>query len=194
MKKTSTTTTDSATATIDVAAVLSELQRPLADADEQRAASLASIASLRTARGYMMQRERDDLAATLGAAAPEVAALDATIKANTTLATKLSTLSGLAAKPPPVAADDETIVHGFVRDSASKPVAGVKVALAQPKGDVLATTSSAKDGHFTLRHKAATKADVPDRIEVRVHDKRHPTPIELERGTGVAIVLVHLEA
>jgi hypothetical protein len=191
MKKT--TTTDQGGTTVDVASALTELQRPLTNADAMRAASLSSLASARTAVGNMMQLQRNNLAASVGANAAAVTALDASIKANSAVATSLSTQSGLAAKPPPTAADDETIVHGFVRDSASKPVAGVKVALAQPKGDVLATTSSAKDGHFTLRHKAATKAEVPDRIEVRVHDKRHPASIELDRGHGVAIVLVKLE-
>jgi hypothetical protein len=187
------TTSNETTATADVASLITTLQAPLENADAERAASLAALASARTARGYMLQRKRDTLAATLGEQAPEVTALDASIKATAALATSLATQSSLAAKPPPAAAPDETIVHGFVRDSASKPVAGVKVALAQPKGDVLATTSSAHDGHFTLRHRAATKADIPDHIEVRVHDKRHPTPIELERGNGVAVIMVHLE-
>jgi hypothetical protein len=141
-----------------------------------------------------MQRVRGDLAAALGAEAPAVTALDASIAANTAFATSLATQSSLAANPPQPAAPDETVVQGFVRDTASKPVSGVKVTMAQPKGDVLASTSSAKDGHFVLRHKAASKAEVPDRLEVRVHDKRHPTPIELERGSnGVAFVMVHLE-
>jgi hypothetical protein len=192
MKKSS-NTADPGTASVDVAAILSELQRPLANADEMRAASLASLASARTARGYMMQGQRDALAAALGPSDPQVTALEASIKSNSAVATSLAMASSLAAHPLPPAADDETVVHGFVRDSASKPVAGVKVALAQPKGEVLATTSSAKDGHFVLRHKAATKAEVPERIELRVHDKRHPSPIELERGNGVAIALVHLE-
>jgi hypothetical protein len=190
MKK---STNNETSATTDVASLLSKLQAPLENADDDRAASLAGIASARSARGYMLQRKRDTLAGALGAHAPEVTALDAAIKANASIATSLHTQSSLAAKPPPAAAPDETIVHGFVRDSASKPVAGVKVALAQPKGEVLATTSSANDGHFTLRHKAATKADVPDRVEVRIHDKRHPTPIELDRGNGLSVILVHLE-
>lgn len=192
MKKTPDKNDPEAT-TVDVASILGELHASFEHADSARSTALASLASARTARGYMLQRRRDDLASYLGAHAPEVTALEASVNMNARLVRTISLQSHVAAKPPPAAVPDETIVHGFVRDSAGQPVASVKVALAPPNGDVIATGTSGKDGHFVLRYKAKTKADVPDRIELRVHDKRQPTPIEVERGTGVAVLMVHLE-
>jgi hypothetical protein len=178
--------------TVDVASILSALHRPFETADADRATSLASIANARVARGYMMKRVRDERALRLGVDAPEVVKLDAAIAANTELAVSLATESNLAATPQPTAAAGETIVRGFVRDAAGVAVEGVKLTLAEPKGDVLATTASAKDGHFVLRHETK-REKVPEKIEVRVHDKRHPDPIDLERGNGVVIVMVRLE-
>jgi hypothetical protein len=70
----------------------------------------------------------------------------------------------------------------------------VKVALAQPKGEPLATTTTAKDGHFIVRTRATVKTEVPTAIELRIHDKGHPTPVELERGAnGVVFTTVYLK-
>jgi hypothetical protein len=181
------------TTNVDVASLVRALREPFETADADRAGTLERLANARTARGYMLQRKREDLAAALGPTAPAVTALDTSITANTRLAISLATFASLAAKPPPEAAPEETIVHGFVRDATGRPVAGVKVTLAQPKGGELATTSSARDGRFVLRHRAAAAAEVPGELELRVHDKRHPTPIDVDRGDGVAIVTVSLE-
>ncbi|MEO8845439.1 MAG: carboxypeptidase-like regulatory domain-containing protein [Kofleriaceae bacterium] len=185
--------TPAGSVTFDVSSVATSFEQLFGDADALRAAGLTSLANTRTARTVVMQRERDNVAATLGANAPEVTQLDAAIADDTALAKSLSAQGTAAAQPPVTAAADETVVQGVVRDATGKPASGVKVSLAEPKGDVLTTTSSAKDGHFVLRHKAAAKTEVADKIEVRVHDKRHPTPIELERGNGVAFVTVNLE-
>jgi hypothetical protein len=79
MKKSTSNSADG-TATFDVASILSELESPLQNADAARAASLADLASAQTARGYMLQVQRDTLAASLGTAAPQVTALDTSIK------------------------------------------------------------------------------------------------------------------
>lgn len=180
--------------TFDAASIAKTFEQLFTDADTLRAAALTNLANTTTARTVVMQRQRDALAAKLGANAPAVTQLDTAISDDTSLAKALGAQGAAAAQPPVTAAADETVVQGVVRDAAGKPASGVKLSLAQPKGDVLATTSSAKDGHFVLRHKAAAKAEVPDKIEVRVHDKRHPTPVELERGAnGVSFIAVHLE-
>jgi hypothetical protein len=179
--------------TFDASTIATSFEQLFTDADALRAATLSNLANTRTARTVVMQRERDDLATKLGANAPEVTQLDAAIADDTTLAKSLAAQGAAAAQPPVTAAADETVVQGVVRDATGKPASGVKVSLAEPKGEVLATSSSAKDGHFVLRHKAAAKTEVPDKIELRVHDKRHPTPIELDRGNGVAFVTVNLE-
>jgi hypothetical protein len=180
--------------TFDASSIATMFEQMFSDADSLRAAALTNLANTRTARTVVMQRERDALAAKLGANAPEVTQLDAAIASDATLAKALGAQGAAAAHPPVTAADDETVVQGVVRDAAGKPASGVKLALAQPKGDVLATTSSAKDGHFVLRHKAVAKTEVPAKLELRVHDKRHPSPLEVERGaTGVSFVSVHLE-
>jgi Carboxypeptidase regulatory-like domain len=180
--------------TFDASSIARSFEQLFDDADSLRAAALTSLANTRTARTVVLQRERDQVAAKLGANAPEVAQLDAAITDDSALAKALAAQGAAAAQPPVTAAADETVVQGVVRDATGKPASGIKVSLAQPKGDVLATTSSAKDGHFVLRHKAAAKTEVPVTIELRIHDKRHATPIEVERGHGVAFVTVNLEA
>ena len=181
------------TVTIDAATLVAEDDNAFANADAARVRVLGNLASLRTARTNVMQRVRTNLATKLGATAPEVAALDATLASDADLVKSLNAQHDLASKPAITAEPDETVVQGFVRDASGKGVGGVKLDLAQPKGEPVATVTTAKDGHFLLRHKAAAKADVPAKVEVRVHDKRHPTPIELERSTGVSFVTVNLE-
>jgi hypothetical protein len=180
--------------TFDTASIANAFEKLFTDADALRAATLTSLANTRAARTVVMQRDRDALAAKLGVTAPEVAQLDATIADDSALAKALAAQGAAAAQPPVTAAATETVVQGVVRDGSGKPASGVKLSLAQPKGEVLATTSSASDGHFVLRSKAAAKAEVPDKLEVRLHDKRHPTPLELERSAnGVSFIVVHLE-
>ena len=179
---------------IDASTLVNQVDGLFSDADAARATGLTNLANVRTARTYVMQRVRTDLATKLGAQAPEVAALDTTIASDTALASSLAAQGELAAKPAVTADDHETVVHGFVKDAANKGAAGVKVALAQPKGDPLATTTTAKDGHFVVRARATVKTEVPTAIELRVHDKGHPTPVELERGaTGVVFTTVYLK-
>lgn len=100
--------------------------------------------------------------------------------------------STLATKTPPVAGTGETVVHGFVRDAAGKAVEGIKLTLAVPKGDALDSTASAKDGYFVLRFKVGREQ--PQQLELRVHDKRHPDPIDLEHGESTMFVMVRLES
>lgn len=191
MKKTP-TDAEGAT-TVDVASILAELHAPFEHADAMRASSLGEMASARAARGYMLLRKRNELRAVLGAEAAPVAALESSINANAKLAKSLASLSNLAASPPPAPVPDEMIVHGFVRDAAGKPVAGVKVAIAYPGGETLTTASTRKDGHFTLRQKTGKSSASSDNFEVRVLDKRHPATLDVERGDGVAVLMVHLE-
>jgi hypothetical protein len=180
--------------TLDAATLVNQVESVFTDADALRASGATNLAMVRTARVNVLQRVRDGLAAKLGTNAPEVTTLDGAIADDTALATALSAQGDLASKPPVVADDHETVVQGFVRDAAGKAAAGVKVALAQPKGEPLATATTGKDGHFLLRARAGTKAEVPTAIELRVHDKRHPAPVELERGNGVVFTSVRLEA
>jgi hypothetical protein len=161
-------------------------------ADAARAAAFKNLATVRTARVNVLQRVRDN---TDPANAAALATLDARLTGDRALARNLATLGEIAAKPPVTADELETVVHGFVRDAEGRGVAGVKVALAVPKGEPLATATTDKDGHFVVRTRAATKPEIPDTIELRVHDRRHSSPVTLERGgTGVAFTTVRLEA
>lgn len=180
--------------TVDAATLVNQVEAIFTDADTLRASGATNLALVRNARANVMQRVRDNLATKLGSTAAEVTALDSAIAADTSFASALSAQGDLATKPPVAAADNETVVQGFVRDASGKAAAGVKVALAQPKGEPLATAVSGKDGHFVLRTRAATKAEIPTALELRVHDKRHPTPVELDRGNGVVFTSVRLEA
>lgn len=177
--------------TIDLSALARAVLAPLDKADAERAADLASLANAHVARGYMMKRVRDRRAGKLGPSAPEVIALDAALAANTELATTLAMESRLATKPPPVAAAGETVVYGFVRDVAGRPVEGLKLSVAPPKGKVLDDAESAKDGYFVLRFKVAREHS--EELELRVHDKRHPDPIDLDLGEPTTFVMVRLE-
>lgn len=177
--------------TIDLTSLARAVLAPLDKADADRAANLSSLANAHLARGYVMKRVRDRRAAKLGPSAPEVIALDAVLIANTELATALAMESTLATKSPPIAAAGETVVYGFVRDPAGKSVEGVKLSVAPPKGRVLDDAESAKDGYFVLRFKVAREHLV--QLELRVHDKRHPDPIDLELGEPTTFVMVQLE-
>ena len=188
------TTSPVARPTMDAATLINQVEAVFTDGDAARAAGSLNLATIRTARANVLQRVRDGIAARFGATAPAVAALDTRLAADTALATALEAQGELATKPRVTADDHETVVHGFVRDASGKAASGVKVALAQPKGEPLVTTTTAKDGYFLLCTRAATKGEVPTAIELRVHDKRHPTPVELERGTGVVFTTVRLEA
>ncbi|MFT3692982.1 MAG: hypothetical protein QM831_07565 [Kofleriaceae bacterium] len=177
------------TTSLDASALVSEDATFTAGVDAARTDMLATVAAIRTARVATLQRAR---AKTTGEAAT---ALDARIAADTAVMKSAVSQSDAATKPDVTADSHETVVHGFVRDANGKGVAGVKLDLAQPKGDPLASVVSGKDGHFVLRATAATKAEIPDKVELRVHDKRHPTPVELERGTnGVTFTSVSLES
>ncbi len=180
-----------AATTIDLTALARSVLAPLEKADADRAANLASLANAHVARGYMMKRVRDRRAAKLGPSASEVVALDAALAANAELATTLAMESTMATKSPPVAGAGETIVYGFVRDPAGKPVEGVKLSVAPSKGKPLDDVESAKDGYFVLRFKVAREH--PAELELRVHDKRHPDPIGLDRGEPTRFVMVQLE-
>ncbi|MEJ7602130.1 MAG: carboxypeptidase-like regulatory domain-containing protein [Kofleriaceae bacterium] len=177
--------------TIDMSALVRAVLAPFDKADDERAANLANLANSRIARGYMMQRVRDKRAAKLGPAAPEVLALDNLIVANTELATALAMESTVATKTSPVAGAGETVVHGFVRDAANKPVEGIKLTLVPPNGEVLDRTASAKDGYFVLRTKVPREQ--PQQLELRVHDKRHRDSIRLDREESPMFVTVRLE-
>lgn len=185
--------TSDGSVTFDASQLASQLDAMFTTGDALRARVLGHLAQATTARSYLLERTRADLAARLGAHAPEVAKLDATIATATANATSLAAQSDLAARPTPTADPDETVIHGFVRDAENKPVAGVKLTLAEPKGTTKVTATSAKDGHFVLRH-PAPKPDTEHGLELRVHDARHPTPIELEHGAGgVTYLTVHLK-
>jgi len=176
--------------TIDLSALARAVIAPLGKADADRAANLASLASAHVARGYMMKRVRDARAARLGPAVPEVAALDAALAANSELATALAMEGTLATKSPPVAAAGETVVYGFVRDATGMAVEGVKLTVVPARGKTLDDAESARDGYFVLRFTAAREHFA--QLELRVHDKRHPDPIDLDLGDPTTFVLVQL--
>ncbi len=179
------------TVSVDAATLLDQIDGVFPAADAARAAAFANQATVRTARMNVLQRVRDNLAPN----APELAMLDAKLAEDRELATKLAALGEVAAKPRVTADDLETVVHGYVRDAAGHGVGGVRLALAAPKGEPLATVSTGKDGHFVLRTRAATEREIPSTVELRVHDNRHSSPVTIERGaTGVAFTTVRLEA
>ncbi len=179
------------TISVDAATLLDQIDGVFPAADVARAAAFTNLATIRTARTNVLQRVRDGLAP----AAPEIAVLDAQLAEDRALATKLAALGEVAAKPPVTADDLDTVVHGFVQDAAGQAVAGVRIALAVPKGEPLATVTTGKDGYFVVRTRAATKPEIPSTLELRVPDNRHSSPITLERGrTGVAFTTIRLEA
>lgn len=180
----------SSTKSVDAATLVDQIDGVFPAADEARAAAFTNQATVLAARANVLQRVRDNLAPD----APELATLDAKLGEDRALATKLATLGGVAAKPLVTANDLETVVHGFVRDAAGHGVGGVRVALAVPKGEPLASVTTAKDGHFVVRTRAATQDEIPNRFELRVHDDRHSSPVTFERGgTGVTFTTVRLE-
>jgi hypothetical protein len=176
---------------VDAAILIDQIDGVFPAADAARAAAFSNLSAVRTARMNVLQRVRDRLPPN----APEVAALDEQLAEGRALASKLAALGGLAAKPPVTAGELETVAHGFVCDAAGHGVAGVRIALAVPKGEALDTVTTGTDGHFVLRTSAATKLEIPSTVELRVLDNRHPSSVTLERGrTGVVFTTVRLEA
>jgi phosphatidate phosphatase APP1 len=171
-------------ATVELAKLGTTIKEAVTDADTARAASLARFSRVQEARSYMLARERADLPESVPAA--DKAAVESALATAKDLAHSLSVEAAVAKSPPPVPAEDETVVHGVV----TGVTAGTKVTLTDAKGHKVTTTTD-KDGRFIV-HKA--KKEVAGKLELRVDDARHTKPVELEANEPLNFIVLRLRS
>ncbi|MGN6105664.1 MAG: hypothetical protein ACTHU0_11210 [Kofleriaceae bacterium] len=176
--------------TIDFGELLRTGDRLFAAADQARASALGQLAGLRTARSYVLQRERAELA-DAGVSPDRLASLDGAIARTTELARSLAAQAELAGRSIPIAKPDEAIVYGFVRTADGRAASGVKLLLADAKGQVFDSSATDGDGHFQLR---AILEKVPRRLQLQVHHGNKPVVVEVDLVPGgVELVPVRVD-
>ena len=146
---------------IPVSQISETLEKTIADLDHARAADLAEMSDVRTAKFNGLARDRVRLAAKLGVNHPRVLALDSS------LALHAATLPGFASEiaissvTPPRVDQSSWALHGNVLDGSRKPIQRVTVALYQKDTWVqrLGFACTDANGYFVLIVQGVDKAD-----------------------------------
>jgi hypothetical protein len=135
------------------ATVEKSLDEAFAQFDSKRVSGLQLMSSVFAARNIALEAQRTDLAATQGADAPGLAALDAQVQGNGARAAQFAMLATRAATPRPEVSDTEWVLYGDVHRADAAPASGVTIA---PYADGerisgLAKTMTDADGRYVLR-------------------------------------------
>jgi hypothetical protein len=177
--------------TIDVGEIVRAADGAFGTSDSERARALADLAALRTARGHLLHRRRDELAET-APDSDEVKELDTALDSVAARVTSFEAQAALAAKPVVIANPGELVVHGIVV-ARNSGVAGVMLSLADENGPLKgATAATDKTGSFELRYKVGEK---PVRgLVLHVQHERQQQTIDVDVEPGSArFIAVSLE-
>jgi hypothetical protein len=167
-----------------------------ANIDSQTAAQFGGLTLVSQARTSDLQRQAASLTALHGAADSRVVALQASIRSEQSLASKLGVVRDQAATPTPAVPAGGWVLHGRVRDQNLQPVAKLSVLLVNDRKVWLRNYGFAftdDTGYFLLSHSPAasdkndTKTSSSVFLEV-LDQKRQPlyidaSPFELAVGS-----------
>jgi hypothetical protein len=162
--------------------VAKHLNDGVSEVDVARTAGLTQLARVRAVKGIALEREHTRLQAKLGAEHPRVADIKAKIAANQDLRRDVDLGLSRAATPTVRPEADAWILHGHVRDTDAKGVAGLTVSLDDEKQQPLRDLGSActdKNGYFQICYRRPKKVDAVEaastqapKVFIRVSDKQ----------------------
>jgi hypothetical protein len=146
---------------VPVAQISETLEKTIADLDHARAADLAEMGEVRTAKFAGLARDRDRLAAKLGATHPRVLALDGSLALHAQTSPGFASEIAASSVTPPSVNQSSWALHGNVIDESRAPVPGVTVALYQKDvwAQRLGFACTDANGYFVLIVQGVDKAD-----------------------------------
>jgi hypothetical protein len=173
---------------VPVSQISETLEKTIADLDHARAADLAEMSDVRTAKFNGLARDRVRLAAKLGATHPRVLALDNSLALHAATSLGFASEIAMSSVAPPRVDQSSWAVHGNVLDGSRKPIQGVTVALYQKDTWIqrLGFACTDANGYFVLTVQEAAKPESgPFSIDIVRNGKiiyidKNPVTIELE--------------
>jgi hypothetical protein len=170
---------------VPLSQVSDTLEKTVASLDQARAADLDEMSQVRAAKFAGLARDRDRLAAKLGATDPRVVALDRSLALHRETAVGFRSESAAASVSPPRVNQHSWALHGNVLDASRAPVQGVTVALYQKDAWVqrLGYACTDANGYFVLLEDATRTDTGPLSIHVLRSGKIiyvDPKPVEIQ--------------
>jgi hypothetical protein len=146
---------------VPVSQISETLEKTIADLDHARAADLAEMSDVRTAKFNGLARDRVRLAAKLGATHPRVLALDNSLALHAATSLGFASEIAMSSVAPPRVDQSSWAVHGNVLDGSRKPILGVTVALYQKDtwARRLGFACTDANGYFVLMVQDADKTE-----------------------------------
>lgn len=146
---------------VPVSQISETLEKTIADLDHARAADLAEMCDVRTAKFNGLARDRVRLAAKLGATHPRVLALDSSLALHAAILPGFASEIAISSVTPPRVDQSSWALHGNVLDGSRKPIQSVTVALYQKDTWVqrLGFACTDANGYFVLMLQEAAKTE-----------------------------------
>jgi hypothetical protein len=130
-----------------------QAQKTLDDADLFRVESYEQLHRVQLAKQQVLAKQKQRLAAKLGAENPRVKKIDAQITLRAQVIRGVQLERQRAATEQPAIDPKDWIMHGYVKDEAGKALAGVHVMLADQAGKLIKPLGEAatdRQGYFRL--------------------------------------------
>lgn len=146
---------------VPVAQISETLETTIVGLDRARAADLAEMGEVRTAKFTGLARDRIRLAAKLGANHPRVLALDGSLALHAQASPGFASEIATSSVTPPSVTQTSWALYGNVIDGSRAPIPGVTVALYQKEAWVqrLGFACTDANGYFVLTVQEVGKAD-----------------------------------
>jgi hypothetical protein len=146
---------------VPVSQISETLEKTIADLDHARAADLAEMSDVRTAKFNGLARDRVRLAAKLGATHPRVLALDNSLALHAATSLGFASEIAMSSVAPPRVDQASWALHGNVLDGSRKPIQGVTVALYQKDTWIqrLGFACTDANGYFVLTVQEEAKTE-----------------------------------